>query len=208
MKRGILALLVLVFGVSDLRAQSINVRGLTGFRVGGNVITDQGTMMPRESINYQGVLSYEKASGWYYDFSYMFSPTFSKYKEDLRAPWQQFGTMNVSHYMLGIGYMNIGEGVGMKPFVSFRAGPSTYMSLDNEFNSFTKFTLGLEGGVKIPLVKNFGLITQINMMMPVQFIESELFSSRTRQIRIIPSPGITLVQFAFNAGLYYTIPVK
>ncbi|MGY6559291.1 MAG: hypothetical protein ACXIT9_08415 [Nitritalea sp.] len=188
--------------------QSLNFRGLVGFKVGGNVISENGTMAPRESINYQGVLAYEREDGWHYDVSYLFSPTFSRYKENLRAPWQCFGSMNVSHIMAGIGYTNVRERKGWKPFFSFRVGPSFFESTDGEFASFTKLTTALEGGMKIAFTENFGLVTSVTLLMPINWSQQELFVSQTREIEIIADPGITLVQFALNTGVYYRIPCK
>lgn len=195
-------LLCFTFISNSALSQQVGVRALVGYRVAGNAKTSSGIVMPRESINFQFVGSYELENGIILDASYLTSPSHIKFRAAPMENWQQLGEIQVSSVMVGGGFQNNEPSAAIVPFGIFRIGRMNISSLEDRFSSFGKLVFAIEGGVKLPFSHRFGLVTQINMLMPIHGGENDLFADSLGEYQFNPKNGITLVQFAINTGFY------
>jgi hypothetical protein len=200
----ILIVLAIVLDPSSLYGQGFAVRTTVGYRVAGGQNTPSGIVMPRESINYMGVLAYDLPNGLTFDVAYLSSPNTSiKFKQNRNARWSQLGDIGVRHLMAGAFYRDTNPYPAVSPFGGVRVGGVSFDSYTAQFESFRRFAIAIEGGVKVPLRPYFGIVTQINMLLPIHFNGDEVFRSTERAYDFSSKRGISGVQFALNTGLYF-----
>ncbi|GHB27346.1 outer membrane beta-barrel protein [Mongoliitalea lutea] len=205
MKIAIVVLLGLIsfFGLQEATAQSFGARLAPGYRVGGNVNTPSGTVMPREDFAFQTSLFYKLGNGLMLDATYLSGPTDIKFKPTKWSNWEQLAGANIRSFMAGVFYENSAGNAAIYPFGGMRIGNIAFNSFDPNFESFNRFGFSVEGGAKLPLSKNFGIFTNVNILSAVQFREGKVFENRTNEFDFTANPGLIFFQFHLGYGVYF-----
>jgi|GEM_PF-5725550 len=198
-----LFIFILLMIIQDGFSQGFGVRLSPGYRVGGNVRTPSGIVMPREDFNFQTSLFYKLSNGLMLDATYVGGPTALKFKPTKWSNWEQLTDGNIRSFMMGVFYERNESGSAIYPYGGVRLGNIAINSFSPDFQFFNRMGFSLEGGAKLPMSKNFGIFTHINMLSALQFREREIFRNTTNEFDFTARPGILLVQFNLNYGVYF-----
>ncbi|WP_106134880.1 hypothetical protein [Mongoliibacter ruber] len=185
--------------------QGFGVRLSPNYRVGGNVKTPSGIVMPMEDFSFQTSLHYKFENGLMLDATYIGGPTSIKYKPLKWEPWENLGEAQVRSFMMGVFYERNDNDPAVMPYGGVRLGNFAVNSLNPDFESFNKFAFSIEGGIKIPFSPHFGFFTHVNVLAPIQFGEGEIFRNRTGEYDFTASPGLILFQFNLAYGIYFQL---
>ena len=105
---------------------------------------------------------------------------------------------HVDYYHIGGTYLFATEGV--QPFLVGTIGATRFSPQQSGFESDTKFSFGLGGGMRIPLTRNFGFRLEGRAYGTVLSNDSAVFCSGSSCL--IHASGTLLWQYEANAGVY------
>jgi hypothetical protein len=90
-------------------------------------------------------------------------------------------------------------------FSGLKAGTGTVASSENNFNNITRFTVGLNGGMKYFFTDNVGLRLQANLMIPVSNVGAGLWWSPGAGAQVGINSWSSVIQFGFTGGLVFRL---
>jgi hypothetical protein len=90
-------------------------------------------------------------------------------------------------------------------FTGLKVGSGTLDARNNDFNSITRFTAGIQAGVKYFISEKVGIRVQTNLMMPITNVGASLWWSSGGGPQVGVSSFSSIVQFGFTGGLVIRI---
>lgn len=89
----------------------------------------------------------------------------------------------------------------MALFSGLKVGTGTLASRDDNFDSITRFTVGVNGGMKYFFTENVGLRVQANLMMPISDVGANLWWSPGSGTQVGVGGFSSIIQFGFTGAL-------
>lgn len=126
----------------------------------------------------------------YYDYNTFYSNT-----TDLFIHYYKLGFTRIAP----TGYEKISL------FGGIELGAVNYVPKSSEFNSFTEFAVGFQGGTKIFFSERIGIRLQANLNIPLANVGAGIWYSPTSGTSVGLSSSAELLQFAFNGGIIFKI---
>jgi hypothetical protein len=90
-------------------------------------------------------------------------------------------------------------------FAGMKMGTGTLAFPDGEYRNITKFSLGLQGGMKYFATERIGIRLQANLMMPVLAAGGSLWWSPGGGTAVGVSTFSPIVQFGFTGGIIFRL---
>ncbi|WP_194973753.1 outer membrane beta-barrel protein [Aquiflexum lacus] len=111
-----------------------------------------------------------------------------------------------AHYAM-IGYNRLFPTSSQMAFFSgLKVGTGTLASTDNTFNNITRFTVGINGGMKYFFTDNVGLRLQANLMMPISNVGANLWWSPGGGTQVGVGGFSSVIQFGFTGAVVIRLP--
>ncbi|TVP44217.1 MAG: hypothetical protein EA341_16915 [Mongoliibacter sp.] len=89
----------------------------------------------------------------------------------------------------------------MALFTGLKVGTGTLASPENNFDSITRFTVGINGGMKYFFSDNVGLRLQANLMMPVSDVGANLWWSPGSGAQVGVGGFSSIIQFGLTGAV-------
>lgn len=106
-----------------------------------------------------------------------------------------------AHYAM-IGYNRlIPTSSQMTFFSGLKVGTGTLASTDDSFTNITRFTVGVNGGVKYFFTEKVGLRLQANLMMPISNVGANLWWSPGGGAQVGVGGFSSVIQFGFTGAV-------
>jgi len=106
--------------------------------------------------------------------------------------------VTVNHYQLGAIY-TFGDNDDFLPFFGMSLGWSTFNPEEKIYDSSTKFTIGMSGGLKYFFSDHIGIRLQTQLLMPIEWGGVYFSSGGGAGV----AAGGTLLQLNFSGGLIF-----
>lgn len=198
MKQAIKITLIILLTSLFANAQEIEITPQYGYQIGSKYSYKGGYIKLSSSDQYGITASMSMGSDILVEFYWVHQNTNVKIKDIIFYPIETtVSDIKINHYQLGAIH-EFGDDKAI-PFAGLSAGWSTFNPDDNSFNSETKFTIGITGGLKYFFSSNIGFRLQTQLLMPINWGGVYVGSGGAGV-----SAGSTIVQLNFSGGLIFS----
>ncbi len=193
-----LSILLILFSSSG-HAQKIEITPQYGYQIGSKYNFYGGYIKLTDSDQYGFTVSIPVNSDVQAEFFWVQQNAAVKVRDIIEYPEStELTEVRVNHYQFAavhtFGYKN-----EVVPFFGMSAGWSTFNPKEKIYNSTTKFTLGLTGGVKYFFSDHIGFRLQTQLLMPIDWGGVYYSSGGGSGVSV----GGTLLQLNFSGGLIF-----
>ena len=159
-----IALLLSLF--IDVRGQTIEINGFTGYQLGGKARLNDGDFQIDDALNYGGKIAVGVSPDMFLEISYT--------RADTRGRLFPF-TGEISDYLnFSSNYIHLG-GLGQKvlgrvvPFATVGLGLAVYAPKVSAYETKTQFSATAGAGVKLWITEALGIRLQGSMLLPMVY---------------------------------------
>jgi len=199
----ILATLILMAFALTSIAQSVELTPLAGYTFRSTVHITNGEARMNDGFTYGGALTIAPSQYNAIEISYY------RYETEATAYSSYNGFVDVSKDV-AVNYMLIG-GQRLFPasdkvtgFTGFNVGAGWLGSQDDSFNTITKFSMGIDAGVKIMATEKIGIRLQTNFIFPITSAGGSFYwGSGGSGVGL--TGYVPIWSFGFNGGLIFKI---
>jgi hypothetical protein len=198
----LMSVLVLV-SILDLKAQGVEITPITGYTFPASYRITSGNARLGDGQNWGGNLGFSLNDFMEIELSYNYMGTratasspFLNNRVDVRT--------NVHYAMIGSNRL-FPTSDAMTFFAGMKIGTGTLAFPDGEYRNITKFSVGLQGGMKYFATERIGIRLQANLMMPVVSAGGSLWWSPGSGTSVGVSTFSPIVQFGFTGGLIFRL---
>ena len=194
-----LSLSLLLFIVSfTVMAQSIEITPQYGYQIGSKYSYYGGYIKLSSSDQYGFTASINTGSDIEVEFFWVHQSTDVRIKDRDFLQESFLTDVTVNHYQLGAIH-TFGDRDDVLPFFGMSLGWSTFNPDDKLYDSSTKFTIGISGGLKYFFSDHIGIRLQTQLLMPIEWGGVYFSSGGGSGV----SAGGTLLQLNFSGGLIF-----
>ena len=198
MKNKIILSLLFVFIAFYSNAQKIEITPQYGYQIGAKYSYYGGYLKLTDSDQYGLTVGAPISDNVQLEFMWAQQNATVRIKDPLYGyPRETDVTdIKVNHYQIGVNHIfGYGDAV---PFFGMSAGWSTFNPDDRQYNSSTKFELGISGGLKYFFTNNLGIRLQTQLLMPIDW-GGVYFSNSGSGVSV----GGTILQLNFSGGFIF-----
>lgn len=184
-------------------AQEIQLTGSYGYRFGGTVDVyyngRYGEVKFEDSEAYSLDLTFKLRDNFGISAQYWGQNTAMDYFGYASSELDGLGDVHISYILVGPVYENRINSV--TPFGNFGFGAVILDPARAEFNSESKFALGLNGGVKIDISHRLAIQLRAGILMPMQMGSGGLFCSNGGGCGVSVGASTTIMQGDISGGI-------
>ncbi len=178
-------------------AQKVEITPQYGYQIGSKYNYYGGYIKLTDSDQYGLTISAPVDDDIYIEFMWAQQNTAVAIKDVILFPHEtEVSDVTVNHYQLGVihtfGYTDA------KPYFGMSAGWSTFNPDEKIYDSSTKFTLGISGGLKYFFSDHIGIRLQSQLLMPIDWGGVYIYPGGSSV-----SVGGSLLQLNFSGGLIF-----
>jgi len=178
-------------------SQKIEITPQYGYQIGGKYSYYGGFIKLNGSDQFGVTMNIKMNSDVHAEFVWVQQNTVVSVKDVILYPHEtDISDVTINHYQIGAIYDF--SDTDAIPFFGMSLGWSTFNPDDNAFDSNTKFTIGITGGLKYFFTKNIGIRLQSQLLMPIDWGGVYLGSGGSGV-----TVGGTLLQLNFTGGLIF-----
>jgi hypothetical protein len=198
----ILSFLIGIF-VMEVRAQGVEITPITGYTFPASYRISSGTARLGDGQNWGGNLGFSLNEFMEIEVSYNYMATRATASSPLLNDRVDVRTQ-VHYAMIGANRL-FPTSDAMTFFAGMKMGTGTLAFPDGEYRNITKFSLGLQGGMKYFATERIGIRLQANLMMPVLAAGGSLWWSPGGGTAVGVSTFSPIVQFGFTGGIIFRL---
>jgi hypothetical protein len=198
----ILSFLIGIF-VMEVRAQGVEITPITGYTFPASYRISSGTARLGDGQNWGGNLGFSLNEFMEIEVSYNYMATRATASSPLLNDRVDVRTQ-VHYAMIGANRL-FPTSDAMTFFAGMKMGTGTLAFPDGEYRNITKFSLGLQGGMKYFATERIGIRLQANLMMPVLAAGGSLWWSPGGGTAVGVSTFSPIVQFGFAGGIIFRL---
>ncbi len=198
--KNILSLSVLLILVSlSGFAQKIEIAPQYGYQIGSKYNFYGGYIKLTDSDQYGFSVSIPMNSDVQAEFFWVQQNAVVKVRDIIEYPEPtELTEVRVNHYQFAAIH-TFGDSDEVVPFFGMSAGWSTFNPKEKTYNSTTKFTLGITGGIKYFFSDHIGFRLQTQLLMPIDWGGVYYSSGGGSGVNV----GGTILQLNFSGGLIF-----
>jgi hypothetical protein len=198
----LLSVLVMV-SILDLKAQGVEITPITGYTFPASYRITSGTARLGDGQNWGGNLGFSLNDFMEVELSYSYMGTRATASSPLLNDRVDVRTQ-VHYAMIGANRL-FPTSESLTFFGGMKMGTGTLAFTDGEFRNITKFSFGIQGGMKYFATERVGVRIQANLMMPVVSAGGSLWWSPGGGTAVGVSTWSPIVQFGFTGGLIFRL---
>jgi len=187
----------------ELKAQGVEITPITGYTFPASYRITSGTARLGDGQNWGGNIGFSLNEHMEIELSYNYMATRATASSPLISNRVDVRT-NVHYAMIGANRL-FPTSDAMTFFAGFKMGTGTLAFPDREYNNVTKFSWGIQGGMKYFATDRIGIRMQANLMMPVLAAGGSLWWSPGGGTAVGVSTWSPIVQFGFTGGIIFRL---
>ena len=203
MKKLLVIILISVVSIFEIQAQGLEITPITGYTFPASYRITSGTARLGDGQNWGGNLGFALNDFMEIELSYNYMATRATASSPLISNRVDVRT-NVHYAMIGANRL-FPTSDAMTFFAGFKMGTGTLAFPDREYNNVTKFSWGIQGGMKYFATDRIGIRMQANLMMPVLAAGGSLWWSPGSGTAVGISTFSPIVQFGFTGGIIFRL---
>ena len=203
MKKFFLISVSLITAVLSSYAQTVELTPIAGYTFRSTVQITNGEARVNDGFTYGGALTIAPSPYNAIEISYY------RYETEATAQSSYSGFEYVSkdvavNYMLIGGQRLFPVNDKVTPFTGFNIGAGWLGSADDSFSTITKFSMGVDAGVKIMVSEKVGIRMQTNFIFPITSAGGSFYwGSGGSGVGL--TGYVPIWSFGFNGGLIFKI---
>ncbi|MCR9013944.1 outer membrane beta-barrel protein [Aquiflexum gelatinilyticum] len=199
MKKLLILSFLIVISIMEVRAQGVEITPITGYTFPASYRISSGTARLGDGQNWGGNLGFSLNEFMEIEVSYNYMATRATASSPLLNDRVDVRTQ-VHYAMIGANRL-FPTSDAMTFFAGMKMGTGTLAFPDGEYRNITKFSIGLQGGMKYFASERVGIRLQANLMMPVLAAGGSLWWSPGGGTAVGVSTFSPIVQFGFTGGI-------
>lgn len=199
MKKLLILSFLIVISIMEVRAQGVEITPITGYTFPASYRISSGTARLGDGQNWGGNLGFSLNEFMEIEVSYNYMATRATASSPLLNDRVDVRTQ-VHYAMIGANRL-FPTSDAMTFFAGMKMGTGTLAFPDGEYRNITKFSIGLQGGMKYFASERVGIRLQANLMMPVLAAGGSLWWSPGGGTAVGISTFSPIVQFGFTGGI-------
>jgi hypothetical protein len=203
MKKYLLLPLILLVMIFDMKAQSIEITPFTGYTFDHSFPIVGGRARLGGGQTFGGMLNIPMSEFLEVELLYSYQNGTSNARSTAIQNTVITST-NANYAMIGANRL-FPLSSQMALFSGLKAGAAILGFPEGDFNSISRFAVGLNGGMKYFVSDNIGIRVQANLMMPINNVGANLWWSPGAGTQVGVSGWSSVVQFGFTGGLIFRI---
>lgn len=205
MKKILLAILVFsLFTLEGVFAQGLEITPFTGYNFNHSfpIVGGRATLGGGQAFG--GFLGYQFNDFNEVEFLYSFQRGTSTARSS-QLPNVVSATTDIHFVMIGLNRLfPISSQAAL--FSGLKMGAGTVASPNNEFGNISRFTVGVNGGVKYFVSDNVGIRLQAQLMLPISNVGAGFWWSPGGGSGVSLNSWSSIIQFGLGGGLILRIP--
>lgn len=198
-KKGFIGLaLALLFGMSPLLAQKVEITPFGGYQMGGSLEVLTGTLRIKDNWSFGVILDFTLRQGFQIELMYSHQDSELRLKQPLIEPVYLFDTA-VEYFQIGA--LRVLRGGKVQPFVTGTIGVTHFNPKPDGLSSEWRFSGNIGLGVKVLASERIGLRLQGRLMLPLINGGAGFFVGPGGGY--VTAGGEVLVQWDMSAGLIF-----
>ncbi|MCF6307660.1 MAG: porin family protein [Flavobacteriaceae bacterium] len=200
LKGNIIIAVVFMFIASSAVAQ-LEITPQAGYQIGSKYSYNGGFIKLADSEQFGVTIDFDiNDMGGQIEVMYAYQNAELRVKDYFFYPFETFITDVTAHHVQFGFIQNFNEQEALRPFAGLSAGFTIFDPSDSLYETRTKFTFGLTGGVKYFFTDRIGIRIQAQLLMPIEW-GGVYFTNGGGVI----TTGGTLVQLNFTGGLIFRL---
>jgi len=203
MKKFVLIPIIVLFIMSEIKAQTVEITPFTGYTFDHSFPIFGGRARLGGGQTFGGMLGFRVNDFLEVETLYSFQNGTSTARStaiqnDVRA------STNVHYAMIGANRL-FPTSPQMAFFTGAKVGAGILSFPEGDYRDISRFTVGLNGGVKYFVSDNVGLRVQANLMMPISNVGASLWWSPGGGTQVGLNSWSSVIQFGFTGALVFRI---
>lgn len=203
MKKLILLSVLILGPFLESKAQGVEITPITGYTFPASYRITSGTARLGDGQNWGGNLGFSIRDNMEIELSYNYMATRATASSPLISNRVDVRTQ-VHYAMIGANRL-FPASDAITLFAGMKLGTGTLAFPDREYNNVTKFSWGIQGGMKYFATERIGIRMQANLMMPVVAAGGSLWWSPGGGTAVGVSTWSPIVQFGFTGGMIFRL---
>jgi hypothetical protein len=203
MKNLIFAVIICILFIEKVSGQSVEITPITGYTFADSYRINSGSARLGDGQNWGGMVGFSPNEFVEIELSYSYMATRATASSPLLNDRVDVRTQ-VHYAMIGANRL-FKRSEALSLFMGMKMGTGTMAFPDREYRNITKFTLGLQGGMKYYATDRIGIRLQANLMMPVISAGGSLWWSPGAGTAVGVSTWSPIIQFGFTGGIIFRL---
>lgn len=200
MKKYLLALSIFLLFIGTSFAQKAEITPQFGYQVGAKYNYYNGYLKLTDSEQYGLTLNIPINSyGLQADVFWVMQNAAVQIKDRFDFPREtELSEVSVNHFQFG--FIQVWQNQDVQPFAGLSAGFTVFSPEDSFYDSSTKFSIGMTGGIKYFFSDAIGLRLQTQLLMPIDWGGVYVYPGGSSV-----TVGGSILQLNFSAGLIFAL---